>query len=72
MAFDTEYQHVPVCPHCGSEHHDWWDGVPQSADDGSTWEVECESCEKPFKIEMHKNINFSTRGAAHAKGEDKF
>lgn len=25
---DTDWTEFPVCPHCGTQDQDWWDGLP--------------------------------------------
>ena len=58
---DCEGTAVPVCPNCGEEMHDWWDGLDALKRDGDDDETDCGSCEKPFKIVMHVSTTFTTR-----------
>jgi hypothetical protein len=54
---------VPVCPHCGHEHHDWGDWYVGSSQE--CVDVDCESCEKGFVACMQVNPTFNTY-----KGDD--
>ena len=58
--YDTDYTDFPVCPYCGTEDQDWWDGLPAKRD-GSVWEIHCFRCAKHYMIEMRVETTFSTR-----------
>ncbi len=59
-SFDTIWTHFPVCPHCGEEDFDWWDGQPQRWD-GDEWQVDCGWCNKEYSIIMSISTLFWTR-----------
>jgi hypothetical protein len=58
---ETDNTDVPVCPHCGEEDHDWWDGL-EPKNDSDEWECECHSCGKTYIVSMCVTTTFSSRG----------
>lgn len=50
---DTEHTSEVVCPHCGKAQSDSWE-FKDSED------VECGSCEKPFHVERHTSVTYTT------------
>lgn len=55
----TYRQTDPICPHCNHPHRDaleWED----CEDGGSGQDRECDSCGKPFKVERHVEVTYST------------
>jgi len=50
--FETDYEDDVVCPHCGYKHGDSWE-----MQDGKH---DCPECEKPFDLERHVSVTFST------------
>lgn len=50
---------VPICPHCGWEDEDWWDGKGQLAD-GDEYEQRCCNCQKSFTVLYEIEFYFTT------------
>jgi uncharacterized Zn-finger protein len=48
----------PVCPHCGDEFFDAWELF--YPDKGDTEEVDCEACNKPYKITVEYTATYTT------------
>ena len=59
--FDTDWTTFPVCPYCGEQDQDWWDGLGCSMGDGDSWEVDCGFCDEPYVVTMSVSTHFSTR-----------
>ncbi|OGS99810.1 MAG: hypothetical protein A3K04_02380 [Gallionellales bacterium RBG_16_56_9] len=57
---DTDWTEFPVCPHCGTQDHDWWDGLPQK-NDGDNWDATCMSCGSDYSVVMSVSVHFSTK-----------
>lgn len=55
-AEDLENTPDPVCPHCGHIHLNWFGWGA----DGTSVEVDCRICKKPFNVLVHRTITFST------------
>ena len=60
VAFETDGTNHPVCPFCGHEDYDWWDGLPSSSGDGYEWSHDCPSCTKTYKATLHVSTTFTT------------
>lgn len=60
---DTYSDEGPVCPYCGSINSD--DDLHESTT------VECDTCEKPFYVEVEYSVSYSTQCAegSHVFGE---
>jgi hypothetical protein len=58
---DCDYTDDPVCPHCSNLYSDAWEISFNAIE---TAEVECESCEKSFKVTRHTSVNYSTEKGA--------
>lgn len=56
--FDTEYTSNVICPHCGYEDTDWFEGYDIT--DGSLDTHDCIDCGQPFILGVSITINFST------------
>ena len=50
---------TPVCPKCGSEDADWWDG-PMFKSDGDTDVYECD-CGCTYEAVMSISVEFNTK-----------
>lgn len=59
-SIDHQYTSTPVCPWCGYEDHDWWDGSALDNEDGAEADQECPSCEKPYQTVLHISYDFCT------------
>ena len=57
---ETRWTDNPVCPHCGDEQDDWWDGLTEKKNDGDSWQTECGNCEKEFTVTMNASYSFCT------------
>lgn len=65
LAYNTDLQPQPVCPHCGHVERDAWEwnfgpGMEGEAD------VDCASCGEPFVCEREVTIYYSTKAAIAA------
>ncbi len=58
---DTQWQEFPVCPHCGFEDQDWWDGLAGSAGDGDCWPSCCGACGQDYLVTMCVSTEFCTK-----------
>jgi hypothetical protein len=56
---NTDSTDAPVCPHCGANDYDWWDGIGNK-DDGDSWTHNCGSCGQDYKVTMCVSVSFST------------
>ena len=54
---ELEFTDSPVCPKCGHEDIDWWDGgdVSYLKSDGDETNTECPAC--PYKYNVIVNIS---------------
>lgn len=59
--FDTELTDLPVCPHCGEEDPDWWDGLFGVKGDGDEWSRNCGCCGRDYTVTMCVETSFTTR-----------
>ncbi len=59
---NTKWTTFPVCPHCGIENQDWWDGIGIK-EDGDSWEVECDWCQKNHIVTLSVSYSFNTKAA---------
>jgi hypothetical protein len=66
--FDTDWTDYPVCPECGAEDQDWWDGLRQSMGDGDSWTESCGSCGADYTVTMCVSTSFSTTSSSVSKG----
>jgi hypothetical protein len=57
---DHTHTDIPVCPHCGHRHKDWWD-YGGSRRDEESWDMICESCDGKFRVVKHVVVSFSTK-----------
>jgi hypothetical protein len=58
-SIEHRYTSTPVCPWCGYEDHDWWDGGIDN-EDGAEADQECGSCEEPYQTVLHISYDFCT------------
>lgn len=59
-SIEHKYTSVPVCPWCGAEDQDWWDGSGLQSD-GDTEDLECGTCDKPYETTVHYEVDFCTK-----------
>lgn len=57
--FDCEYTSQVVCPWCGHKHKDSWEFFASTRNEGI--DAECESCDKPMRINEHVTIQYTTK-----------
>lgn len=57
---DCEDQSLIVCPHCGYRDDDSWE-IGHSVSAGDTDKTQCGQCGKPFNVEYHVTVTYSTR-----------
>ena len=50
---------IPVCPWCGKQDQDWWDGTEMQHDEDEET-VECGWCEKSYTTRIHIDYSFTT------------
>lgn len=55
---DHELTENVVCPHCGYEDADWFEGYDIT--DGSVENHECGDCGKPFILSVDVTVQFTT------------
>ena len=65
--FDTEWTGQPVCPHCGTEDSDWWDGLREEKRDGDSWQMTCGACYKSSTVTIYVSYDFSTEKISEEK-----
>lgn len=46
-----------TCPHCGYKDKDSWE---RTGDDGEMKEIDCDSCDKPFTVETHVSVSYTS------------
>lgn len=56
---ETEMTDAPICPHCYSQDHEWWDGLPPKHD-GDSWVASCPSCGEEYCVTMFVSKYFNT------------
>lgn len=57
--FDTDMTEFPICPYCGHEDIDWWDGTTLN-NDGDIEHTFCPSCGEEYQVTMHVSTRFTT------------
>lgn len=57
---ETEFTQFPVCPKCGSEDQDWWDGLTFNTHDGTEWKYDCGNCNEEVTATCYVETTFST------------
>jgi len=61
MDIDCEYtEHVVVCPHCGFEDQDWWDGWNDDSEGYRGIDYVCGNCESVFHLEWEDTRYFTS------------
>ncbi len=60
---DTSFTSSPVCPKCGAEDQDWWDGLKDEKYDGDSWTASCPGCGFDYQVTMCVETTFSTEAA---------
>lgn len=65
----SDWADTPVCPHCGTADHDWWDGLSPSIGDGDTFPVMCGSCNAEYEAVMCVATTFTSRTAQEHEHE---
>lgn len=53
------YTQLPICPYCGFEDYDWWDGTTLLSD-GDSETVKCDRCERKYIITIGISYDFTT------------
>lgn len=56
LNIDTFRKDLITCPHCGYENPDSWEFAHR--DQGT--DLECPSCEKPFFLEVEREVYYTT------------
>ena len=56
---EHDWTDEPVCPHCGAQDIDWWDGT-SLRDDGDFEIVECMNCGEEFRQTISVSYSFTT------------
>jgi hypothetical protein len=59
-SIDHDWTDEPVCPYCGGEDQDWWDGLGIEVEDGTEWEATCGYCGEQYKVQACITTTFST------------
>lgn len=49
-----------ICPWCGTEDPDWYDGLPPK-NDGDRWTAHCHTCEKVYIVIISIESYFTTK-----------
>lgn len=57
----------PKCPHCGWELTDIWD---YGLVDEEAIEIECEDCEKSFRLITHFDVSYTIKAATERGGDE--
>jgi hypothetical protein len=60
---------LPVCPFCGHEDHDWWDGLGEKHD-GDEWEVCCPNCDQTYTTALYVDYSFLSKAEENKNGDD--
>lgn len=58
---DTHLTTFPVCPHCGSDDQDWWDGLTIQVNDGTKWTAHCSDCGGDYEVSACVDVTFTTK-----------
>jgi len=67
-AWDHWHTDDPVCPHCGEIVCDAWELFVHDANE-VVEEWECIGCNKPYRIERHIDVSYSTMPIAKTNGD---
>lgn len=55
---ETLFGNFPKCPYCGCENEDAWE---LNLGDGEDGDVNCENCDKEYRINRHISVTYSSR-----------
>lgn len=56
--YEFDFNEDPICPYCRAVLGDAWEY--NGGDEGS-FDVECGDCERPFIVERHISVKYSTK-----------
>lgn len=66
-AWDHWHTDHPACPHCGELCYDAWELFVHNAKE-VVEEWECIGCNKPYRIERHVDVCYTTEPISEDKG----
>lgn len=55
---ELKYNQEPICPYCGKAQRDAWELRLER--DGDETEVDCQSCELPFTVELDLTVTYNS------------
>ena len=66
MSNETRNTLLAICPHCGKEFEDSWELCQKDED---VYEYDCDQCEKPFAVQAHISVTYTTTKIEESKEE---
>jgi transcription elongation factor Elf1 len=66
MPAETRNTSLATCPHCGKEFEDSWELCQKDED---IYEYDCDQCEKPFAVQAHISVTYTTTKIEESKEE---